>query len=130
MQAKKEVRQAARELVRASFNNGQLDHSRVNELVDAVLAKKPRNHLRILESYKRLLRLELERRHARIETVSELDAQAASQLALNLAKRYGSDLTTEFKINPALLGGMRIQVGSDVWDSSVRNRLERLEQQL
>ncbi len=130
MQAKKEVRQAARELVRASFNNGQLDHSRVNELVDAVLARKPRNHLRILESYKRLLRLELERRHARIETVSVLDAQAASQLTLNLAKRYGSDLTTEFKINPALLGGMRIQVGSDVWDSSVRNRLERLEQQL
>jgi F0F1-type ATP synthase delta subunit len=29
-----------------------------------------------------------------------------------------------------LLGGMRIRVGSDVWDSSVRNRLERLQQQL
>jgi F-type H+-transporting ATPase subunit delta len=39
-------------------------------------------------------------------------------------------LTTEFAVNPALLGGMRIRVGSDVWDSSVRNRLERLQQQL
>jgi F-type H+-transporting ATPase subunit delta len=32
--------------------------------------------------------------------------------------------------NPDLLGGMRIRVGSDVWDSSVRNRLQRLQQQL
>ena len=29
-----------------------------------------------------------------------------------------------------LLGGMRIRVGSDVWDSSVRNRLQRLANQL
>jgi len=25
-----------------------------------------------------------------------------------------------------LIGGMRIRVGSDVWDGSVKNRLERL----
>ncbi len=48
----------------------------------------------------------------------------------DLQKRYGQDLTTEFSVNPALLGGMRIRVGSDVWDSSVRNRLERLQQKL
>ncbi|MEO5719290.1 MAG: F0F1 ATP synthase subunit delta, partial [Chthoniobacterales bacterium] len=35
-----------------------------------------------------------------------------------------------FVVNPALLGGVRVRVGSDVWDSSVRNRLERLRQNL
>ena len=48
----------------------------------------------------------------------------------NLKRKYGSDLTAEFVVNPELLGGMRIRVGSDVWDSSVRNRLQRLQQQL
>jgi F-type H+-transporting ATPase subunit delta len=48
----------------------------------------------------------------------------------NLKKKYGGDLTAEFVVNPQLLGGMRIRVGSDVWDGSVRNRLERLQQQL
>jgi F-type H+-transporting ATPase subunit delta len=48
----------------------------------------------------------------------------------NLKKKYGSDLTTEFVVNPELLGGMRIRVGSDVWDGTVRNRLERLQQEL
>ena len=129
MQVKKEVRQIAREMLRASFTDGQLDRERIASLVDSVLAKKPRNFLKILEYYKRLLRLEAEKRHARIETATALEPQIASQISLNLARRYGTDLTTQFVINPALLGGMRIRVGSDVWDSSVRNRLERLEQQ-
>lgn len=130
MQVKKEVRQIAREMLRASFTDGQLDRGRIASVVDSVLAKKPRNHLKILEYYKRLLRLEIEKRHARIETSTALEPQIASQISLSLARRYGTDLTTEFAINPALLGGMRVRVGSDVWDSSVRNRLEKLQQQL
>jgi F-type H+-transporting ATPase subunit delta len=130
MQVKKEVRQIARKMLRASFTDSQLDRGRIASVVDSILAKKPRNCLKILEYYKRLLRLEAEKRHARIETTTALEPQIASQISLNLARRYGTDLTTEFATNPALLGGMRIRVGSDVWDSSVRNRLERLQQQL
>jgi F-type H+-transporting ATPase subunit delta len=130
MQVKKEVRQIAREMLRASFTDGQLDRGRIASVVDSILTKKPRNYLKILEYYKRLLRLEAEKRHARIETTTALEPQIASQISLNLARRYGTDLTTEFAINPALLGGMRVRVGSDVWDGSVRNRLEKLQQQL
>jgi F-type H+-transporting ATPase subunit delta len=130
MQVKKEVRQIAREMLRASFTDGRLDRGRLASVVDSILAKKPRNYLKILEFYKRLLRLEVEKRHARIETTTALAPQIASQISLSLARRYGNDLTTEFAVNPTLLGGMRIRVGSDVWDSSVRNRLERLQQQL
>jgi F-type H+-transporting ATPase subunit delta len=129
MQVKKEVRQIARGMLRASFTDGQLDRGRIASVIDSVLTKKPRNFLKILEYYKRLLRLEADKRHARIETATAVEPQIASQISLNLARRYGTDLTVEFAINPALLGGMRIRVGSDVWDSSVRNRLERLEQQ-
>ena len=130
MQVKKEVRQIAREMLRASFTDGQLDRGRIASLVDSILARKPRNFLKILEYYKRLLRLETEKRHARIETATAVEPQIASQISVNLARRYGTDLTTEFAINQALLGGMRIRVGSDVWDSSIRNRLQRLQQQL
>ena len=48
----------------------------------------------------------------------------------NLKTKYGSDLNAQFVVNPELLGGMRIRVGDDVWDSSVLNRLQRLQQQL
>ena len=130
MKINKEIRRLSREMLRASFTDGQLDPGRIASLVDSLIARKPRNYIGVLKNYRRLLRIEVEKRRARIETASEVDRETGSTLVANLKKKYGGDLTTEFVVNPQLLGGMRIRVGSDVWDGSVRNRLERLEQQL
>ena len=130
MKINKEIRQLSRAMLRASFTDGQLDPGRINSLVDSLIAKKPRHYVDVLKNYRRLLRLELEKRQAKIETASEVDSSTKSELITNLKKKYGGDLTADFVVNPQLLGGMRIRVGSDVWDGTVRNRLERLEQQL
>jgi len=130
MKINNEIRRLSRAMVRASFTDGQLDPGRISSLVDSLIAKKPRHYIEVLKNYRRLLRLELEKRQARIETASEVDPETSSELAANLKKKYGSDLTTEFLVNPELLGGMRIRVGSDVWDGTVRNRLDRLQQEL
>ncbi len=130
MKTKKEVRRLSREMLRASFTDGQLDQGKITSLVQSLIEKKPRHCVDILQNYKRLLRLEIEKRHATIETAAELDPQVKEQTVSNLRRRFGSDLTSEFLINPDLLGGMRVRVGSDVWDGSVRNRLELLQQQL
>src|SRR6476619_5075193 len=99
MQVKKEVRQIAREMLRASFTDGQLDRGRIASLVDSILTRKPQNVLKILEYYKRLLRLETEKRHARIETATAVEPQIASQLSVNMARRYGTDISREFALN-------------------------------
>ena len=130
MKINKEIRRLSREMLRASFADGQLDPGRIVSLVDSLIARKPRNCVAILQNYMRLLRLELEKRRARIETANAVDPKTSSKVIANLKRKYGNDLTTEFVVNPQLLGGMRIRVGSDVWDGTVRNRLERLQQQL
>jgi F-type H+-transporting ATPase subunit delta len=130
MKINKEIRRLSREMLRASFTDGQLDPGRIASLVDSLIARKPRNCVAILQNYMRLLRLELEKRRARIETASELDSEAGAKVIETLKKKYGNDLTAEFVVDPQLLGGMRIRVGSDVWDGTVRNRLEQLQQQL
>ena len=130
MKINKEIRRLSREMLRASFTDGQLDPGRIASLVDSLIARKPRNYIGVLKNYRRLLRIEVEKRRARIETASEVDRETSSRLVANLKKKYGGDLTSEFVVNPQLLGGMRIRVGSDVWDGTVRNRLERLQQQL
>ena len=129
MKINKEARQLSKGLLRASFTDGQLDRERISSLVKALLEKKPRHYLRVLEEFKRLLRLEIEKRTARIETAVSLSPEAGAEVVANLKKRYGGDLASRFVVNPDLIGGMRIRVGSDVWDSSVRNRLQRLQQQ-
>jgi F-type H+-transporting ATPase subunit delta len=130
MKINKETRQLSKELLRASMVDGRLDNARIGSLVTSLIQKKPRNYIKVLEAYQRLLRLEVEKRSATIETATELDSQAGAQIVANLKRKYGADLATEFVVNKELLGGMRIRVGSDVWDSSVRNRLQRLQQQL
>jgi F-type H+-transporting ATPase subunit delta len=129
MKINKEIRQLSRQFLRASFVDGQLDRGRISSIVRALIDKKPRHYVDILENYKRLIRLEVEKRHARVESATQLNSETNSRIMKNLKKKYGEDLTTEFVVNPELLGGMRIRVGSDVWDGSVRNRLERLQQQ-
>ena len=130
MRINKEIRRLSREMLRTSFTDGQLDPGRIASLVDSLIERKPRHYVEILRNYRRLLRLELEKRQAKIETASELDSATTSELVANLKKKYGGELTTQFVVNPELLGGMRIRVGSDVWDGTVRNRLERLQQEL
>ena len=130
MKINKETRQLSKALLRASFTNGQLDSGKVASLVKSLIEKKPRHYLQILEAYQRLLRLEVEKRTATIETATELPPEAGAQIVANLKRKYGGDLAANFVVNKDLLGGMRIRVGSDVWDSSVRNRLHRLQQQL
>jgi F-type H+-transporting ATPase subunit delta len=129
MKINKEIRRLSREMVRASFTDGQLDRGKIASLVQSLIAKKPRNYIGILQNYKQLLRLEIEKRHARIESATELSAETNSRVLQSLKRKYGRDLTTEFVVNRELLAGMRIRVGSDVWDGSVRHRLESLRQQ-
>ena len=130
MKINKEIRQRSRELLRESFTDGQLDRGKIAAGVDSLVAEKPRQFLAVLEHYKRLLRLEVEKRHARIESATQLSPEVSSKVASNLKSKYGNDLTTEFVVNPELLGGIRVRVGSNVWDGTVRNRLQRLQQQL
>jgi F-type H+-transporting ATPase subunit delta len=130
MHLTKEVRKVSRELFRSSFTAGQLDAGKVRGFVAEIVAGKPRHYVDILKNYHRLIRLELDKRHAVIESAAELSPDTSDQVLRDLRTKYGEGLTTDFRVNPTLIGGLRIRVGSDVWDGSVRGRLDRLEHEL
>ena len=130
MKLNKEIRQLSRGMLRASFTDGQIDRGKITALVQSLVTKKPRHYIDVLQHYKRLLRLEIEKRHATIESMMPLGSEVATKITDRLKKKYGNDLTTDFAVDPTLLGGVRVRVGSDVWDGTLRNRLERLQQQL
>jgi F-type H+-transporting ATPase subunit delta len=130
MKLTKEARKISKELFRASFTDGRLNDARVRSLVGAVAAKKPRHYIDILKNYQRLIRLESEKHSALIESAVPLDPETRNKVTVDLKTGYGSDLAAEFKVNPELLGGLRIKIGSNVWDGSIQNRLNRLEEEL
>jgi F-type H+-transporting ATPase subunit delta len=130
MKTRKQARKITREMLRHSFTSNKLDEEKITEMVRSVIAKKPRHYVDVLKDYQHLLHLEVEKRHAVIESATPLNRSVGDQIVANLRARYGEDLTTEFRTNPELLGGLRIKIGNDVWDGSVKNRLNQLQQQL
>ena len=130
MRIAKEARKVSRQMYRHSFTDGKLDKEKISHMVESLLAEKPRHYSDALKDYQRLLRLEVEKRNAVIESATQLNGALANQIVTNLRARYGEDLTTEFRTNPELLGGLRIKIGDDVWDGSVKNRLRKLQEQL
>ena len=127
MKISKQNRRDAKELFRACAVNGLLDENRVRQIVDEVLKAKPRGYIAVLEYFQRLIKLDQAQRAAKIESAVALSPELENVFKANLEKRYGKGLTFTFVQNPALLGGVRVQVGSDVFDGSVAARLTALQ---
>ena len=128
MKISKQAQREARQLFRNCAVNGQLDESRVRQAVKLLAEKKPRGYVEILSRLHRLVKLDVDRRTARVESATPLAADQQAQVAAQLQKVYGAGLDLSFTANAALLGGLRIQVGSDLFDGSVKTRLDKLAQ--
>jgi F-type H+-transporting ATPase subunit delta len=128
MKISKQAQRDARQLFRTCRVNGLLDESRVRQTLALLGEKKPRGYVEILSRLHRLVKLDLEQRAARVESAVPLTAELQAQVAGRLKNIYGDGLNLSFAQNASLLGGLRIQVGSDLYDGSVKMRLEKLEQ--
>lgn len=130
MKISKEVRRSSRQLFKACFNNGSLDEGRVRQVVAKVAEAKPRSYIAILNSFSGLVKVEIDRQCAQVESAALLTPELQLQLKQSLSAKYGRELSLDFQIRPELLGGIRVRVGSDVWDGSVKARLESLKASL
>jgi len=128
MKISKQVRRDAKQLFRNCLINGLLDENRVRQAVQAVIARKPRGYVGILSQLQRLVKLDLDRRTALVESATVLSTDQKTAVDVDLNRRYGGGLNISYSQNPALIGGLRIQVGSDVYDGSVQGRLENLRE--
>jgi len=130
MKATRRTRRLARKLFRLCMVDGHLDENRVRTIVQRVAHSNRRGSLPVLMQLQRLVRLDLDQRTARVESAMPLTDDVRRDVVAGLARLYGSGVATSFEQNPALIGGMRIKVGSDVYDGSVRSRLAALEARL
>jgi F-type H+-transporting ATPase subunit delta len=67
---------------------------------------------------------------AEIVSATELDEKERGQLQHVLAEQYGEGLQFSFRVDPALLGGLRVRVGDRLIDTSIATRLAALRESL
>ncbi|MBM3833720.1 MAG: F0F1 ATP synthase subunit delta [Verrucomicrobia bacterium] len=128
MKISKQARRDAKELFRSCLVNGALDANRVRQVVQLVTTQKPRGYIAILSHFERLVKLEEARRTAKVESAAPLAPDLQASVRNDLARVYGPGLNVSFSQNPSLIGGMRIRVGSDVYDGSIQARLTALQE--
>lgn len=63
---------------------------------------------------------------ATVITAAPLSDGQAARVARGIAERYGKDVSVNQVVDPAVVGGMRVQVGGDVIDGTVSTRLSEL----
>ena len=126
MKISKRAQRDAKQLFRSCVLNGLLDDDRVRQTVQQIIAQKPRGYLAILTHFQRLVKLDVARRTATIESAIHLPESLSTAIQANLARKYGPGLTVSFAQKQDLIGGLRVQVGSDVYDGSIRARLAEL----
>jgi F-type H+-transporting ATPase subunit delta len=107
------------------------------------MAQRTRNFIAVLIRNNRVFgfddvvaefRREINRRlgifEAKVTSARKLDAQERKALEQEIAALTGGKVEAQFEEDSSLLGGVVVQVGSTVYDGSVRGRLDRLREEL
>ena len=84
----------------------------------------------IIQSYRELLDEKFGIVRARVTSAYSLDPGQQKELTARLEKATGKQIRMDMAVDPSLIGGMVAQVGSTIYDGSVRQQLQAFKNQL
>jgi F-type H+-transporting ATPase subunit delta len=128
MRITRRARREARRLYRASLADGRLDEDRARKVAQRIARGKRRGSLAVLAHFRRLVALDERRHQAVVTSAGELPADIRARVEAGLARTYGPSTKVTFEEDPTVIGGMRVTVGSDVYDGTVRTALAVLQE--
>ncbi len=123
---KKQIQQLARQFFQLSLVDGALSADRVAGVLAYIDKHRPAQPLAVLKAYQRLIAAEIARGLAVVEHAGSVNDAVLAQITAAMTKKYSRKVTATTKRNDALLAGLRIRVGDDVYESSVSGQLAAL----
>ena len=83
---------------------------------------------KIIESFLRLCSQKRGEIKASLISSKELSQTELNDISTDLSKSMGSTLKFDYKVDKELIGGLKLQLGSIMIDTSIRNKLKKYEQ--
>jgi len=123
---KKQIQQLARQFFKLSVTDGELSTDRVAGVLQYIEKHRPAHTMAVLKAYRRLIATEVARGQAIVEHAGPIDGSVLAQIGAAMTKKYSRRVVPLAQRNDALLAGLRIRVGDDVYESSVAGQLGAL----
>ena len=118
--------QLARRLFRLSLADGAVSPERAAGVLAWVEKHRPAGAVAVLRAYRRLVAAELARGQAAVEHAGPVSNESLQAIGAALTRKYGRPVVPGARPNPALLAGLRVRVGDDVYEASAAGQLAAL----
>lgn len=126
MRADKKTKLLAKQLFKLSLVNGAVSLEQVTGVLGYIEKHAPRQSLALLQLYHRAIAAELAKSNAVVEHAGPVSEATLQSIAAAMTKKYSRPVAASAKPNPKLLAGLRVRVGSDVYESTVAGQLATL----
>ena len=126
MAVDKQTKLLAKQLFKLSVVNGVVSPEQVAGVLGWVEKTSPRRPVALLKAYHHRIALELAKSRAEAEHAGPVTDATLKSIEAAMTKKYGRAIAATAKPNSQLLAGLRIRVGSDVYESSVAGQLAAL----
>jgi F-type H+-transporting ATPase subunit delta len=126
MKRDQKITRLAKKLVELSKDNGVVTEAKVTEVLAGLKQVQHRHHLTVLKTFLSYLRREIALQTAVVMTPGALSDDALKAIEATYSKMYDRPVSAVIQQETALIAGVRVRVGDDVYDASVAGRLQRL----
>jgi F-type H+-transporting ATPase subunit delta len=123
---KKQIQHLARQFFQLSLAGGVVSADQVAGVLAYIDKHQPANAIAVLKAYQRLVAAEVARGQAVVEHAGFAHSSALDAITAALSTKYRRPISWVAKPAPALLAGLRIRVGDDVYETSVAGQLATL----
>jgi F-type H+-transporting ATPase subunit delta len=126
MAADKKTKLLAKQLFKLSLAGSAVSPEQVSGVLGWIEKHSPRHPLALLRTYHRYIATELAKSRAVVEHAGSVSAAALQLIESAMTKKYRRPVAAVAQPNPKLLAGLRVRVGSDVYESSISSQLAEL----
>ncbi len=126
MAVDKKTKQLAKQLFKLSLVNGQVSAEQVAGVLGYIEKSAPRHPLALLKLYHRAIATEFAKSRAIVEHAGPINEATLKLIESAMTKKYARPVTASAQPNPKLFAGLRVRVGSDLYESTVSGQLANL----
>ena len=127
MKTRKQIESIADKAIKACFKDGKLLEKKALGFVNLFKSQSRIEAIKLLSEFLKRMRVALNATTMIVESTIPLSSRQKDIIKRKFSLQF-TITNSEFKLNPQLLGGLKIKVGDHIYDDSIRSRIYQVKE--